>query len=167
MDKTDGGPLPADALVIFGITGELVYKMIFPALYAMAKHGALAVPVIGVAGSPWSVAEVRKRARDSIEASGGIDDHDALARLLSALRYVSGDYAAPATFKALTRALGQAQRPTNYLAIPPRLFAAVLEGLGAAGLGGQGRSIIVENPFGRDLASAREINRFSKTIIRE
>src|SRR3569623_3844605 len=110
MDKTDGGSPPADALVIFGITGDLVYKMIFPALYAMAKHGALAVPVIGVAGSPWSVAEVRTRARDSIAAGGGIDDHDALERLLSALCYVSGDYADPVTFTALNRALCLVQR---------------------------------------------------------
>jgi len=167
MDKTDGGSPPADALVIFGITGDLVYKMIFPALYAMAKHGVLAVPVIGVAGSPWSVAEVRKRARDSIEAGGGINDHDALERLLSALCYVSGDYADPATFKALKRALGRAQRPAYYLAIPPRLFAAVIEGLGAAGLGGQGRRIIVEKPFGRDLASACELNRIALSVFRE
>src|SRR3569623_2851333 len=123
--------------------------MIFPALYAMAKHGARAVPVSGVAGSPWSVAEVRKRARDSSEAGGGIDDHDALERLLSALCYVSGDYADPATFKALKRALGRAQRPAYYLAIPPRLIAAVIEGLGAAGLGGHGRSNIDEKRIGR------------------
>src|SRR3569623_418182 len=166
-DKTDGGSPPAAALVIFGITGDLVYKMIFHALYAMATHGVLAVPMIRVAGSPGSVAEVRKRARDSIEAGGVIDDHDALERLLSALCYVSGDYADPVTFKALRRALGRAQRPAYYLAIPPRLFAAVLEGLGAAGLGGQGRRIIVEKPFGRDLASACELNRIALSVFRE
>jgi transaldolase len=130
-----GPSLPADALVIFGATGDLAHKMIFPALYAMARHGDLNVPVIGVAIEKWSLAQLRKRAQDSIRQAGKIADKEALDRLLSQLRYVDGDYNAPATFTALRQALGDARRPAHYLAIPPHLFATVIQGLGTTGLG--------------------------------
>ena len=148
---------PSDALVLFGVTGDLAHKMIFPALYAMVKHGTLTVPVIGVASSPWTLAELRQRATDSIRQSGASVDGKVLKRLLALLRYVAGDYKDPATFAALKNALGKAHRPAHYLAIPPQLFEAVIEGLGASGLAHQAR-VIVEKPFGRDLASARKLN---------
>jgi glucose-6-phosphate 1-dehydrogenase len=147
----------SDALVLFGVTGDLAHKMIFPALYAMAKRGALEVPVIGVAFPKWSLARLRKRLTDSVKRSGGIDNQRALHHLLSLLRYVSGDYHDPGTFTAIKKELGSARRPAHYLAIPPSLFETVIQGLGAAKLAEQAR-VIVEKPFGRDLASARELN---------
>jgi glucose-6-phosphate 1-dehydrogenase len=159
-------PMPSDALVLFGVTGDLAYKMIFPALYAMVKNGALTVPVIGVAFPQWSLAQLRKRATDSIRQSGVAVDRRALSRLLSLLRYVSGDYTNAATFAALKGALGKAKRPIHYLAIPPELFATVIQGLGAAGLSHQAR-VIVEKPFGRDLASARQLNTIAREVFAE
>ncbi len=169
MNKTKGGTARADALVLFGVTGDLAYKKIFPALYAMVKRGGLGVPVIGVATSKLSVAELRKRATDSIKQAGGIDNPQALRHLLSLLGYVSGNYKDPATFVALKQALGKARRPAHYLAIPPALFATVIDGLGAAGLAGLGGGarVIIEKPFGRDLASARELNRVARTVFCE
>jgi len=148
---------PSDALVLFGVTGDLARKKIFRALYAMAKRGVLNVPVVGVASSNWSLAQLRQRATEAIQESGGIDDQVVLDRLLSLLGYVSGDYNEPSTFTAIKKALGEARRPAHYLAIPPALFKPVINGLGAAGLTEQAR-VIVEKPFGRDLASARELN---------
>jgi glucose-6-phosphate 1-dehydrogenase len=156
----------ADALVIFGVTGDLAHKMIFPALYAMVKSGELNVPVVGVASSKWSLAQLRKKVRDSIRQSGKIDDKGALDHLLSLLSYVSGNYNDPATFKALKQELGDAKRPAHYLAIPPSLFPTVLQSLGDAGLADQAR-VIVEKPFGRDLASARELNRIALSVFEE
>src|SRR5450759_2765196 len=147
---TAGGTARSDALVLFGVTGDLALKMIFPALYAMAKRGVLDVPVVGVASSKWSLAQLRKRATDSIRNSGGIDDRRALRHLFSLLRYVDGDYNDPGTLKELKTALGNARRPAHYLAIPPSLFATVIKGLGVAGLADRAR-VIVEKPFGRDL----------------
>jgi len=156
----------SDALVIFGATGDLAHKMVLPALYAMVKAGELKVPVIGVALPKWSLERLRRHATDGIKRSGGIDDKRALARLLSLLKYVSGDYADPSTFKALKEALGKARRPAFYLAIPPALFATVIKGLGAAGLAANAR-VIVEKPFGRDLASARELNKVAHSVFPE
>jgi glucose-6-phosphate 1-dehydrogenase len=156
----------ADALVIFGVTGDLAHKMIFPALYEMARRGVLEVPVVGVAASKRSLAQLRERATDSIRRAVKVDDRDALDHLLSQLRYVDGDYNDPGTFKALKRALGDARRPAHYLAIPPALFATVIKGLGAAGLADEAR-VIVEKPFGRDLASARELNRVALSVFPE
>src|ERR1039458_2787878 len=147
----------SDALVIFGVTGDLAHKMIFPALYAMVKKGALKVPVIGVAFPKWSMARLHKRVTDSIERSGGIDNKRALQHLLSLLKYVSGDYKAPGTFTAIKEVLGKARRPAHDLAIPPSLFETVINGLSAANLT-QNARVIVEKPFGRDLVSARELN---------
>ena len=163
MDNTQGHTA-ADALVVFGVTGDLAYKKIFPSLYAMAKRGMLNVPVIGVAASPWSLAQLRKHAREAIMKAGEIDDKPALDHLLSLLAYVSGDYNDPGTFKALKDTLGDARRPAHYLAIPPELFATVVKGLGATGLAEQAR-VIVEKPFGRNLASARELNRVLRSVF--
>src|SRR5579862_6954397 len=144
----------SDALVLFGVTGDLAYKMIFPALYAMVKSRALTVPVVGVAASATNLQQLRARAQRSIREHGGIDDRPALRRLLALLQYVEGDYRSAETFAALKRALGKAQHPAHYLAIPPSLFATVIQGLAAAGLA-TGARLIVEKPFGRDLQSAR------------
>tara|TARA_R110001606_G_C15403585_1_gene653698 strand:+ start:11429 stop:12820 length:1392 start_codon:yes stop_codon:yes gene_type:complete len=154
----------ADALVLFGITGDLARKKIFPALYAMAKRGVLNVPVIGVATSKWDSAQLRQRATESIEQSGGIDDEKALDQLLSLLDYVSGNYNEASTFTAIKKALGDAQRPAHYLAIPPALFEPVINGLGTAGLAEQAR-VIVEKPFGRDLASAQKLNSTLRSVF--
>ena len=156
----------SDALVLFGVTGDLAHKMIFPALYAMAKRGALKVPVIGVASPKWSLADLRNRVKDSMTRSGGIDDQRALDHLLSLLSYVSGDYNDRGTFTAIKKALGSASRPAHYLAIPPSLFETVIKGLGAANLAEHAR-VIVEKPFGRDLASARELNRVARSVFPE
>lgn len=159
-------PSRSDTLVLFGVTGDLAHKMIFPALYAMAKRGTLEVPVIGVAFPDWSLDRLRRRVKDSVRRAGRIDDTRALEHLLSSLRYVSGDYNDPGTFAAIKKALARARRPTHYLAIPPSLFATVIKGLGDAGLADGGR-VIVEKPFGRDLASARELNRFARSVFPE
>jgi glucose-6-phosphate 1-dehydrogenase len=158
--------LHSDALVFFGVTGDLAHKMIFPALYAMAKRRALEVPIIGVAFPTWSLDRLRKRVTDSVKHSGGIDDKSALRHLLSLFTYVSGDYKSPATFTAIKKQLGRARRPAHYLAIPPSLFETVIEGLGAAKLAEHAR-VIVEKPFGRDLASARELNRVARSVFPE
>src|ERR1700719_2034326 len=121
--------LPSDALVFFGATGDLAYKKIFPALQAMIKRGHLEVPVIGVAKAGWNLDQLRARAKDSLEKHGGLDPA-AFEKLSGLLRYVDGDYADRATFDAIRKQLGSAQRPAHYLAIPPALFATVVEQLG-------------------------------------
>jgi glucose-6-phosphate 1-dehydrogenase len=161
-----GRPAVSDALVLFGVTGDLAHKMIFPALYAMVKHGTLRVPVVGVASSKWTLAELRRRATDSVRASGVTVESGVLRRLLALLQYVSGDYNDAQTFTALKQALGKARRPVFYLAIPPSLFSVVIRGLGVAGLAKAGR-VIVEKPFGRDLASARALNAVARSLFPE
>ena len=148
----------SDALVFFGATGDLAYKKIFPSLQAMVKHGTLKVPVIGVAKSGWTLEQLRARARDSLEKHGGVDP-GAFGKLMELLRYIDGDYADPATFQALKKALGDASRPAHYLAIPPLLFGGVVERLAKAGCAPPGSRVVVEKPFGHDLTSARELNR--------
>jgi glucose-6-phosphate 1-dehydrogenase len=148
---------PSDALVFFGATGDLAYKKIFPALQAMARRGHLNVPVIGVARSGWDLERLRARARDSVEKHGGLDPA-AFDRLCGLLRHVDGDYNDPATFRALRQELGAARHPAHYLAIPPALFGVVVEHLAEAGCA-RGARVIVEKPFGRDLASAQALNR--------
>jgi glucose-6-phosphate 1-dehydrogenase len=151
----------SDALVFFGATGDLAYKKIFPALQAMIKRGHLNVPVVGVAKAGWNLEQLRARAHDSLEKHGGIDNA-AFAKLNGLLRYVDGDYQDPATFEAVRKELGAAERPAHYLAIPPSLFETVVEHLGntgcAAGPGCSEARVIVEKPFGNDLASAQELN---------
>ncbi len=156
----------SDALVLFGVTGDLAHKKIFPALYALAKRGALKFPIIGVAAPKWSLTELHNRAKDSIKQEVGIDNERALRHLLSLLRYVGGDYNDRATFTAIKTALRSARRPAHYLAIPPSLFETVIKGLGAANLAEHAR-VIVEKPFGRDLASARELNLAAHSVFPE
>jgi len=146
----------SDALVFFGATGDLAYKKIFPALQAMIRRGKLNVPVIGVAKAGWGLDQFRERARDSLEKHGGLDPK-AFEKLLGLLRYVDGDYADPSTFHALRQALGNCQRPTHYLAIPPALFGLVVQQLCKAGCSAEAR-VVVEKPFGRNLQSAKQLN---------
>ena len=147
----------SDALVFFGATGDLAYKKIFPALQAMAKRGHLNVPVVGVAKAGWNLDQLRARAKDSLEKHGGVDPA-AFEKLIALLRYVDGDYQDPATFTRLRKELKGAHYPTHYLAIPPVLFETVVEQL-AKSNSARGARVIVEKPFGHDLASAQELNR--------
>jgi len=147
----------SDALVFFGATGDLAYKKIFPALQAMVKRGTLSVPVIGVAKAGWNLDQLQARAKDSLEQHGGLDPK-AWEKLSPLLRYVDGDYADAGTFIAVRQALGSAERPAHYLAIPPSMFETVVEQLVKSGCAKKAR-MIVEKPFGHDLASAQELNR--------
>jgi len=147
----------SDALVFFGATGDLAYKKIFPSLQAMVKRGHLNVPVVGVAKAGWNLDQLRARAKDSLEKHGGLDP-TAFEKLLGLLHYVDGDYQDPSTFAGLRKELNDAQRPAHYLAIPPALFETVVEHLSASNCG-RGARVIVEKPFGHDLASAQELNR--------
>ena len=146
----------SDALVFFGATGDLAYKKIFPSLQAMVKRGTLNVPVVGVAKSGWNIDQFRARAQDSLEKHGGLD-RAAFDKLFGLLRYVDGDYKDPATFRAIRKELGSCERPAHYLAIPPVLFGLVVEQLGKSDEA-KGARVIVEKPFGTDLASARALN---------
>ena len=161
----------SDALVFFGATGDLAYKKIFPALQAMIKHGRLDVPVIGVAKAGWNLEQLRARAHDSVEKHGGVDAA-AFEKLSRLLRYVDGDYQDPATFRAIRDQLQGAQRPAHYLAIPPTLFEVVVEELGKLNCGTEsgcdrGARVIIEKPFGHDLASAQELNRILHGVFPE
>jgi glucose-6-phosphate 1-dehydrogenase len=147
----------SDALVLFGASGDLAYKKIFPALYAMARRGHLKVPVIGVANSPWATTDLVARARESVERQGKVDAA-ALGQMLERLAYVQGDYTDPQTYAKLGTQLGEAKHPLFYLAIPPSLFGTVVDGLAQSGCAGEAR-LVLEKPFGRDLASAQELNR--------
>jgi glucose-6-phosphate 1-dehydrogenase len=147
----------SDALVFFGATGDLAYKKIFPALQAMVKRGNLDIPVIGVAKASWTVDQLRTRARESVERHGGLD-REAFDKLSRLLRYVDGDYHDAATFQELRNQLGSAARPAYYFAIPPALFGLVTEQLANSNCACEAR-VIVEKPFGSDLASARDLNR--------
>jgi glucose-6-phosphate 1-dehydrogenase len=147
---------PSDAFVFFGATGDLAYKKIFPALQALAKRGNLDIPVIGVAKAGWTLDQLKGRARDSVENYGGLEP-DAFAQLSECLRYIDGNYADPATFGQLRRELGDAKRPLHYLAIPPSLFEAVIDQLGRSGCA-DGARVIIEKPFGRDLATAQTLS---------
>lgn len=155
----------SDALVLFGATGDLAYKKIYPALYAMVERGALKIPVVGVGFSKWTLPRLKARVASSVKDAGKAD-LKVLHRLLSLLDYVEGDYKNPDTFQRIKRALGAARQPAFYLAIPPAFFAAIIKDLGAAGLARRAR-VIVEKPFGRDLASARELNRVAHTVFPE
>ncbi len=147
----------SDALVFFGATGDLAYKKIFPSLQAMAQRGHLDVPVIGVAKAGWGLDQLKARARDSVEQHGGL--HPAtFDKLCGLLRYVDGDYQDPATFQTLRKELGSAHRPAHYLAIPPALFELVVQQLAKTGCAERAR-VIVEKPFGHDIASAQQLNR--------
>ena len=155
----------SDALVFFGATGDLAYKKIFPALQAMVKRGNLNVPVVGVAKAGWNLDQLRARAKDSLEKHGGVDPA-AFEKLSSLLRYVDGDYRDSATCDAVRAELKDAHRPAYYLAIPPDLFETVVEHI-AQSIGADGARVIVEKPFGHDLASARELNKILLSIFDE
>ena len=158
----------ADALCWFGATGDLGYKMTIPGLYAMARHGRLDVPVIGIARGGQTIDGLKERIRASVAEHGGVHDPVALDLLMSSLQYVDGDYTDPATFAALKRALDNvgARAPAHYLAIPPSLFGPVVQSLGESGAADRAR-LIVEKPFGRDLASAQELNRIVHSVFPE
>ena len=158
----------SDALVFFGMTGDLAYKKIFPALYRMAVRKALDVPVIGVASTPYAVDELRERARASVTEFCGDVDEDAFAHLSDSMDYVSGNYADLSTFFELKRKLSarDAMRPAHYLAIPPTMFPTVVENLGTSGCAKNAR-LIIEKPFGRDLASAHDLNEVVHSVFPE
>ena len=155
----------SDALVFFGATGDLAHKKIFPALQALIRRGELDMPIIGMGRSGWTLDKLRERARDSLEQNGGVDA-DAFSRLSAQLQYVDGDYQDAATYQRLKQALGNAERPLHYLAIPPSLFAPVVQGLANAGCATDAR-VVVEKPFGRDLASAQALNRTLHEVFEE
>ncbi len=157
---------PADALVLFGAMGDLAHKKIFPALYHMVERGHLDLPIIGVAKAGRSDEHLKERARDSVHQQGGSIDEGALAKLLNLLHYVGGDYREVATFDRLKKALGPAIRPIHYLAIPPDLFVNVVESLARSGCMKNAR-VIVEKPFGNDLASAQQLNAALHAVLPE
>lgn len=155
----------SDALVFFGATGDLAYKKIFPALQSMIQRNKLNVPVIGVAKAGWNLDQLKARAKESLEEHGGLDPA-AFEKLCSLLRYVDGDYADQATFASVRKELGDAQHPAHYLAIPPSLFEKVVEQLVQSG-SAKGARMIVEKPFGHDLASAQELDRILLSAFSE
>jgi glucose-6-phosphate 1-dehydrogenase len=155
----------SDAFVFFGASGDLAYKQIFPALQALTRRGRLDMPVIGVAKSGWTLEQLRARARDSLATHGGVDEA-AFAKLSERLLYIDGDYNDAATYQQLRQALGPATHPLHYLAIPPSMFATVVDGLAKAGCAKDAR-VVVEKPFGRDLASAQELNEFLYRVFPE
>ena len=166
VDTLPPPPSPrSDALVFFGATGDLAYKKIFPALQSLARRGRLDVPVVGVAKAGWTRDQLVERARASVTEYGGLDPA-AFERLVSLLRYVDGAYEDPATFAALRRELAGARHPAHYLAIPPSLFPTVVTQLAAGGCA-EGARVILEKPFGRDLASARALNRTLHDVFPE
>ncbi len=158
--------VPADALVFFGATGDLANKKIFPALQNMVRRGVLDVPVIGVAKQGWKLADLQGRAKESCSKNGGGVDKDAFAKLLKLLRYVDGDYADPAVFDAVRKELGDAQHPMHYLAIPQGLFGLVARQLQRSGCA-KGARLVVEKPFGSDLASAQKLNETLHEVFAE
>ena len=155
----------SNAFVFFGATGDLAYKKIFPALQAMLRRGDLDMPIIGVSRGGWSLDKLRERARASLQDNGGVDA-EAFAKLSAQLQYIDGDYTDPATFARLQQVLGPDARPLHYLAIPPSMFATVVQGLAKAGCAANAR-VIVEKPFGRDLASAQALNRTLHEVFAE
>lgn len=157
--------VPSDALVLFGATGDLAYKKIFPALQALVRTGELNMPVIGVARAGWNLERLRERIRASLEHAGQIDEV-AFGKLASQLRYIDGDYKDPETFKRLKESLADVSRPLHYLAIPPSLFDDVVESLGSSGCA-QNARVVVEKPFGRDLASAQALTKALHAVFAE
>ncbi|XXF81382.1 glucose-6-phosphate dehydrogenase [Myxococcaceae bacterium GXIMD 01537] len=155
----------SDAFVFFGATGDLAYRMIFPALQALVRRGRLAVPVVGVAKAGWNLQQFRERARQSVREHGDWDAAN-FDRLCELLRYVDGDYRDPETYARVREATRGARNPLHYLAIPPSLFATVVEGLARVGCI-RGARVVVEKPFGRDLASAQELNRILHNALPE
>jgi glucose-6-phosphate 1-dehydrogenase len=159
------GLVTSDALVFFGASGDLAYKQILPALQRMVQREDFSVPIVGVAKAGWTLEQFKARARDSIAQHGGVDEA-AFSKLAGLLRYIDGDYRDPATFESLRRELGSSQRPLHYLAIPPALFAVVVEALGSSGCA-QNARVVIEKPFGRDRASAQKLNATLRSVFAE
>ena len=157
--------VPSDAFVFFGATGDLAYKKIFPALQAMVRHGKLDVPIIGVAKQGWNVEQLRERAKQSLIEAKAYNESD-FAKLAERLRYVDGDYREASTFETLRKELGDAAHPVHYLAIPPSMFPVVIEKLGTSGCGA-GARVIIEKPFGHDLATSKMLNKVLHTVFDE
>lgn len=155
----------SDAFVFFGATGDLAQKKIFPAMQAMIKRGGLDMPIIGVGRSGWTLEKLRERARDSLEKNGGVDEA-AFAKLSARLKYVDGDYRDSTTYESLKKALQGTTCPLHYMAIPPSMFGAVVEGLAKSGCAVNAR-VVVEKPFGRDLASAQALNKTLHEVFQE
>ena len=168
MTQDQQGPRPADAFVVFGITGDLARKMTFVSLYQLERRGLLDCPIIGVAAQAWTDEDLRGHATESVTAALGAEQvqDSVLTRLVQRMRYVGGDYADPATFAAVAKALAGARLPVCYLEIPPSLFGPVVQGLAAAGLTEHAR-VVVEKPFGHDLRSAQELNASLRSILDE
>ncbi len=164
--EAGGKPAAADALVFFGATGDLAYKKIFPSLQGMVKRGFLSAPVIGVAKSGWTIEQFRDRARASVKEYGGGVDEAAFGKLATLLQYIDGDYGDPATFAKLRKALGKAQHPTHYLAIPPSLFGTVVEQLGKSGCA-DGARVVIEKPFGHNSSTAMVLNQTLHSVFPE
>jgi glucose-6-phosphate 1-dehydrogenase len=164
-ENLSGGTI-SDAFVFFGATGDLAYKKVFPSLYNMVRHGTLKCPVIGIAKAGWNLEQLRERARDSIQSNGNGMDEGIFAQLARQLHYIDGDYADSMTFTKLRQELGNATSPVHYLAIPPSLFATVVEQLDRSRCS-SGARIIVEKPFGRDLSSATELNHVLHSVFGE
>jgi glucose-6-phosphate 1-dehydrogenase len=156
----------SDALVLFGATGDLARKKIFPAVYEMVRNGKCAVPVIGVSSSEWTDDDLRKRAQESIEAKADLDE-TVWKDLASRLTYVSGDYRDEETFGLLAERLEGVERPLFYLAIPPAMFDDVVQGLARVGMNTEHSRVVVEKPFGRDAASAHELNDVLHSVFPE
>jgi glucose-6-phosphate 1-dehydrogenase len=156
----------ADVLTIFGISGDLARKMTFRALYLLEADRKLDCPIVGVAIDDWDTEQLRRHAGDAIGATVGSPDEDVFRRLAERLTYVQGDYADPTTFERVSEAIDGAERPVFYLEIPPALFATVVQGLGRAGLTENAR-VVIEKPFGHDLASARALNAELREVLEE
>ena len=164
--QANGGPLPADVLVIFGITGDLARVMTYRSLYRLEGRGLLVCPIVGVAFDDWSLEQLVERAGESIVAAEGSVDEEVFGRLAKRLSYVHGDFADASTYEAVAKAIAGAARPVFYLEVPPSLFGTVVGGLAAAGLTEDAR-VVVEKPFGHDLASARALNEELHALIDE
>ena len=165
IDRSTGRKL-SDAFVFFGATGDLAYKKIFPALHNMVRHGTLTCPIIGIAKAGWNLEQLRARARDSIQTNGGGVDESVFAQLVKQLHFIDGDYNDPEVFSKLRKEIGNANSPIHYLAIPPSMFRTVVEQLDKSGCSRDAR-IIVEKPFGRNLASATELNQILHSVFDE
>jgi len=157
---------PSDAFVLFGATGDLAYKKIFPALHAMIKRGSPGFPIIGVSRGGSSLEQLRERARQSVKEYGGGVDERAFGILAKGLSYVDGDYRTEALFLKLRESLGKAKRALYYLSIPPSVFSEVVELLGSTGCA-DGARVVVEKPFGRDLGSAQHLNSVLTSVFPE
>lgn len=162
----NAAPPKSDAFVFFGATGDLAYKKIFPALQAMVRRGRLDVPIVAVARAGWTIEQLKERARASLKEHGGGVDEAAFANLVRLLRYVDGDYNERRTFDELRRVLDGTSHPLHYLAIPPSMFPVVIEHLAHSGCAREAR-VIIEKPFGRDLASARALNKTLHAVFDE